>query len=443
MGEWMELETRLDAALILPGELPRYAGLPLLSSPGGTLPPGGVRTMELVTTTVYSPGDTPGVTSLDQILVEPSLGLLAVADAATGGSDGAAGVRIALDNVRNHVERHADILNRFRRHATDDLRARILTVLEEAFSRAAHELFAFARRRKGLLITLDVVLLLRHEAFVGHVGDGRVYLVRRGLVHQLTVDHSRGDEAIVFSKEDVPPEAMTASPERRFTRALGPQPRVRVESMTMELAPEDRMVVTSAHLPRVLADTLLHRHLVRDVLDRLGPELTRAAAGRPLVAVAAQLGSGDPSRDESAQQRLNMLSPMPMFAHCTARELRHVAAATRPRTHKVGQVIFSQGDPGKAVYLLISGKVRIEKDGVAIITLGPGSNFGEMAMLDEPQRSATAVAAEDCELLVIPRDAFFALLRGNPNLAVKILWNLLLNLSAALRRTTAITTEQT
>ena len=100
-----------------------------------------------------------------------------------------------------------------------------------------------------------------------------------------------------------------------------------------------------------------------------------------------------------------------------------------------GDVLFRAGDPGTQLYLLIRGAVRIEKDGKAIVTLGPGSNFGEMAMLDAPRRSASAVAAEDCEVLVIPRDAFFALLRGNPNLAVKILWNMLLRLSSRLRAT--------
>ena len=58
-----------------------------------------------------------------------------------------------------------------------------------------------------------------------------------------------------------------------------------------------------------------------------------------------------------------------------------------------------------------------------------------MAMLDEPSRSASAVAHDESELLVIPRDAFFAMLKGNPMLAVKILWNMLLNLSMNLRST--------
>jgi CRP-like cAMP-binding protein len=61
-----------------------------------------------------------------------------------------------------------------------------------------------------------------------------------------------------------------------------------------------------------------------------------------------------------------------------------------------------------------------------------------MAMLDEPTRSASAVAVCDTELLLISRETFFGLLMGNPTLAVKILWNMLLKLSDNLRRTTTV-----
>lgn len=393
--------------------------------------------MELFTSSVFSPGDRRDGVYVDQILLLPRHGLLAVADAPGGGEDGRAGVRIAIDTVRTHVERNEDILQRFRRNPAPELRKRILNIIEEAFARAAQEIFAFARRRKGVVVTLDVALLLEHEAFIGHVGDGRVYLVRRGLVHQLTVDHSRGDEAIVFDDLTQGNDAGASAGDRRFTRALGPQPRVRVESLCMELAPEDRFVVCTAHLHRAVPETILHTHFTSEHLDGLGPALTRDAGNSALVASCAQVGSGDPFTPDSAQSRLAILAPMPLFAHCNERELRAVAQSTRPRQFARDHVIFEQGQPGTELYLVISGSVDIVKNGKTIVTLGPGSNFGEMAMLDEPSRSASAVAAEDCELMVIPRDAFFAMLKGNPMLAVKILWNMLLRLSANLRTTSA------
>lgn len=388
--------------------------------------------MELVTSSVFSPGSGAHTAYLDQILLLPRHGLLAVADAPGATAEGRAGVRIALDTVRKHVERNEDILQRFIRTPAPELRKRILAVIDEAYARAAQEIFAFARRRQGVVVTLDILLLLEHEAFIGHIGDGRVYLVRRGLVHQLTVDHSRGDDSQVF---DQPAEAEATVGDRRFTRALGPQPRVRVESLCMELTHGDRFVVCGATMHRSIPETILNARLASEHLDGLGPTLISDAGNGPLVAACAQLGSGEPFTPDSAQSRLAILAPMPLFAHCNERELRSVAQATRPRRFPEGTIIFEQGHPGTELYLLISGSVDIVADGQKIATLGPGSNFGEMAMLDEPSRSASAVAGSETELMVIPRDAFFAMLKGNPMLAVKILWNMLLRLSANLRRT--------
>jgi CRP-like cAMP-binding protein len=128
---------------------------------------------------------------------------------------------------------------------------------------------------------------------------------------------------------------------------------------------------------------------------------------------------------------------MPLFTHCTERELRIVAQATNPRTFPAGAVLFEEGQPGNEVFLVISGLVDVVKGGKVIAQLGPGSTLGEMAMLDEPVRSAMARTLDQTELMVITRQSFFAMLRANPMLAVKILWNLNLRLSASLRQTSA------
>ena len=378
--------------------------------------------MEIVTSSVFAPGD--GGVWVDQVLVMPRLGLLGVANAPGGSQEARAGVRMALETVRAHIERSEEVLDRFQRNPTPALRKQILGIIEEGFGRAAQEIFAFARRRPDVAVTLDVALLLGSEAFIGHVGDGRVYLVRRGLVHQLTVDHSR-DDGGVFGED------------RRAARSMGPEPHVRVESLCMELAPEDRFVVCTAHLYRAIPESILHSRLTGEHLGALPTTLAGDAAGSAVVAACAQLGSGEPFTPDSAQSRLAILAPMPMFAHCNERELRAVAQSTRPRTFVTGATIFEQGEPGTELYLVISGAIDIVKEGRTIVTLGPGSNFGEMAMLDEPSRSATARCAADAELMVIPRDAFFAMVKGNPMLAVKVLWNMLLRLSSNLRATSA------
>lgn len=398
--------------------------------------------MELQTATVVSPGSRPGTVHPDQVIANARTGLLAVADVVSPPSDDArAATRIVLEGVRAHVDMNEDILKRFRQAPSAELRSRILAILQEGFTRSATELFAYARRRGDLRVTLDVVLVVGSEAFVAHVGDGRVYLVRRGLVHQLTVDHVHGDEPLLADLGEEPGPATHVPADRSSVRVLGPNPAVRVESMCMELAEHDRFVLVAQPACRAIPDGVLHHHLVSEHLDRVGAALGRVAPEPPLLAVAAQLGGGEPEVLDGGRSRLAVLAPMALFAHCTERELRIVASATTPRRFAAGTTLFEEGAPGTELYLVISGSIDILHDATVVAQLGAGSTLGEMAMLDAPRRSATAVAHDDTEVMIISRESFFALLKGNPMLAVKILWNMLLRLSAHLRTTTEALAE--
>lgn len=84
-----------------------------------------------------------------------------------------------------------------------------------------------------------------------------------------------------------------------------------------------------------------------------------------------------------------------------------------------GSVVFSEGSPADALYVVVSGRVRIaESDGgTEVATIAPCDFFGEQAMLLHTTHTRTAEAVEDTELMVIPEAAFHAALADNPELA--------------------------
>src|SRR5438105_13164326 len=90
-----------------------------------------------------------------------------------------------------------------------------------------------------------------------------------------------------------------------------------------------------------------------------------------------------------------------------------------------GTVLFKEGDPGKEMYVVQAGKVNITKrvrDTEKILaTLGPGEFFGEMSILNNKPRSAGATISEDAKLLVIDPRTFEAMLRGNAEIAVRLI----------------------
>ena len=109
-----------------------------------------------------------------------------------------------------------------------------------------------------------------------------------------------------------------------------------------------------------------------------------------------------------------------------------------------GEVLFSQGDPGDALFGLISGKVHVTAtaaDGrqALLNILEPGETFGEIALLDGMPRTASAIAVDDSDLLVIARTGFLQLLAADPELAR----HLLEALCARLRWTTEMLEDNT
>src|SRR5262250_2302400 len=100
-----------------------------------------------------------------------------------------------------------------------------------------------------------------------------------------------------------------------------------------------------------------------------------------------------------------------------------------------GTVLFHEGETGKEMFVLQSGKVIITKtvrDTVkTLATLGPGEFFGEMALISNRPRNATAVVSERARLLVIDPKTFEGMIRGNAEIAVRMIKKLADRLSDA------------
>jgi len=90
-----------------------------------------------------------------------------------------------------------------------------------------------------------------------------------------------------------------------------------------------------------------------------------------------------------------------------------------------GTVLFNDGDRGEEMFIIQSGRVKISKKirGVekTLATLEKGEFFGEMAILNDKPRSASAETIDDCEMLVIDRKTFETLLRGNVEIAIRFI----------------------
>ena len=91
------------------------------------------------------------------------------------------------------------------------------------------------------------------------------------------------------------------------------------------------------------------------------------------------------------------------------------------QTFEAGEKIFVQDDEGSHMYVVRSGRVNIVASGTILENVGPNGTFGEMALIDGSPRSATAVALEPTEVVVIDERTFLNLVEKNPKIALQLM----------------------
>ncbi len=99
-----------------------------------------------------------------------------------------------------------------------------------------------------------------------------------------------------------------------------------------------------------------------------------------------------------------------------------------------GQVIFKEGDAGDVMYAVVEGEVEISRGGVAIERLGEGGVFGELALVDDSTRGATATAAVSSRLARVDRKQFTFLVHEHPTFALQVMSTMANRLRAANER---------
>ena len=122
---------------------------------------------------------------------------------------------------------------------------------------------------------------------------------------------------------------------------------------------------------------------------------------------------------------VEFLASVPIFANLNEEQLRSLPDKLRPRRYQRGEVIFHEDDPADRMHIIVEGRVKISiasEDGRErdIALFKPGDCFGEMALLDGSNRSATATAMEATETLVLFRQDFLDFLAENTELAADV-----------------------
>jgi serine/threonine protein phosphatase PrpC len=387
----------------------------------------------------------------DNFLVDKRLNLFVVCDGMGGHSAGEVASAVAVRAIREVVANNREILERCQvDSANPRLRKDFLKLLEYAVQEACTRIFDMAQQnaeRRGMGTTCSMLAILGRRFFIGHVGDSRIYLCRNGQVHQLTEDHTLVNEMIRRGRVK-DPKVVASKYKNAITRAVGVYESVEVDTLDFDALPGDRFLVCSdglsgyfeevEGLTRFLAPKDPTRPATQEELKRITHELVEHANGRGgkdnITAVLVAL-SEDAESPETEDARLTMetIRTIPLFHYLTYKELARVVNVTQRRDAQEGERVIAEGEDGEELYVIMRGDFVVERAGREVARLGAGGHFGEMALIDDGPRSATVVCAEDGVLLTIHRKDFYDLLREDPTLAVKLLWNFIQTFSGRLR----------
>lgn len=126
------------------------------------------------------------------------------------------------------------------------------------------------------------------------------------------------------------------------------------------------------------------------------------------------------------REKAGFLDQISLFAGLPPGDLETLSRCVREKRYRKGETLFHLDDPGTALFLIRSGRVKVSlanRDGKEIILriLSPGEFVGEMALLDGQPRSATVTAMENTEVSLLERSDFVRFIRQHPEAALKML----------------------
>ena len=156
--------------------------------------------------------------------------------------------------------------------------------------------------------------------------------------------------------------------------------------------------------------------LIVPLIDWLGADVALMVAGAFLPALALLTGPTLLRLDAAAEApgaELSLLRSIPIFAPLPGTPLEHLASRLLPLRVDPETVIVRQGDSGDRFYVVVEGEVEVAVDGTVVSELGPGGYFGEIALIRDVPRTATATARTPVVLYALERDDFLAAVTGH------------------------------
>lgn len=126
----------------------------------------------------------------------------------------------------------------------------------------------------------------------------------------------------------------------------------------------------------------------------------------------------------TATDKTKLLAGVPLFRDVSKKHLKAIARLVEVIDVGPHKVLTHQGDPGREMFVVIDGTVRVSRNNRKVAELGAGAVVGELSLIDGGERTATVTTTTEAMLLVIPGRAFKGIVESEPKLGLVLLTNL-------------------
>jgi serine/threonine protein phosphatase PrpC len=390
----------------------------------------------------------------DRILVDLDLGLFVVADGMGGHAAGDVAAQTAIEAVARSLEEDRASLDRVINGQEPP--ALLTTLAERAATEANRQVHLKATKRSSsetMGCTLTILLVAGSNAALAQVGDSRLYLLRSGAVHQLSTDHTLVAE-LTRTGALTPEEAREHPYGHMLTRAIGIQERVRVDTLLLEVGPEDRFLLCSDGLHYYTKDLeLLGQYLGSDDFDSIPAQLVsfanQAGGGDNISAVVVRVDPDPPERPNmvslttAVRVKLTALSSVFLFEGLSLALLARVLNVCHVRRCERGELLIEEGRRISQMIMVAGGELAISRCGVEVAVIGQGGHVGETALLRPRAARASVYVKESALILVLDDRSFRDLARSQPWLGVTLMEQLARQLSKELEEAYEIVNHTT
>ena len=364
----------------------------------------------------------------DALAVCEDVGLFAVSDGMGGQAAGHVAARTAVGVLQREMRAAAHLVQVAAR--TFGAIEPVRDALVHAFQTACQEVWELGRTRPdatGVSATLTAVVVAGSRAVLAHVGNSRLYMLRSGVLHRMTGDHTVAAELAAAGA--ITPDRIASHPYRNaLTRSVGRQAAVEADVLMFDVLPGDRLLLCTDGLVRYVEEgDWLAEELGQSDIETLPERLVARAndaGGRDNVTcVAVEIGvSQNGTRQaHTTASRVRALEGTDAFGGLTLDQAARILSSSTTADVSAGQTLVHAGEELEAFYVVIQGRLEIRSAGRVLRELGEGDYTGTVALLARQRARASLVAVEDSRVLVLERQAFRDLVRNRPALGIHLL----------------------